>query len=118
MTCYVIDADTSYNMLLRRPWIHANWIVPSTLQQCFKYVNDMDCTVKIMFANTHPFKGVENCFTDSLFYQDTHSPAGEAPQDPDSGNEADNEDNNFCEPIVAYFGKFDCIDTTVDFDGE
>jgi len=22
--CYVIDADTSYNLLLGRPWIHAN----------------------------------------------------------------------------------------------
>jgi len=31
VTCYVIDADTSYNLLLGRPWIHANWIVPSTL---------------------------------------------------------------------------------------
>jgi len=31
VTCYVIDADTSYNLLLGRPWIHANWIAPSTL---------------------------------------------------------------------------------------
>jgi len=35
VTCYVIDAETSYNFLLGRPWIHANWIVPSTLHQCF-----------------------------------------------------------------------------------
>ena len=28
---YVIDADMSYNLLLRRPCIHTNWIVPSTL---------------------------------------------------------------------------------------
>ena len=35
MTCYVIDTDTSYNLLLGWPWIHANWIVPSTLHQCF-----------------------------------------------------------------------------------
>jgi len=40
VTCYIIDADTSYNLLLGRPWIHANWIVPSTLHQCFKYVED------------------------------------------------------------------------------
>jgi len=33
VTCYIIDADTSYNLLLRRPWIHANWIVSSTLHQ-------------------------------------------------------------------------------------
>jgi len=28
--CYVIDGDTSYNLLLGRPWIHRNSIVPST----------------------------------------------------------------------------------------
>jgi len=32
-TCYVIDVDTSYNLLLKRPLIHAYWIVPSTLHQ-------------------------------------------------------------------------------------
>ena len=31
VTCYVIDADTSYNLLLGHPWIHANDIIPSTL---------------------------------------------------------------------------------------
>jgi len=38
VTCYIIDADTSYNLLLGRPWIHTNWVVPSTLHHCFKYV--------------------------------------------------------------------------------
>jgi len=28
VTCYVTDADTYYNLLLGRSWIHANWIVP------------------------------------------------------------------------------------------
>src|SRR5436190_23256401 len=31
VTVYVIDADTSYNLLHGRPWIHRNHIVPSTL---------------------------------------------------------------------------------------
>jgi len=31
VTCYVIDADTSYNLSLGRSWIHTNWIVTSTL---------------------------------------------------------------------------------------
>ena len=31
VTCYVIDADTSYNLLLGRPLIHRNSIIPSTL---------------------------------------------------------------------------------------
>ena len=33
----VIDAKTTYNMLLGRPWIHENGIISSTLHQCFKY---------------------------------------------------------------------------------
>jgi len=67
VTCYVIGADTSYNLLLGRPWIHANWIVPSTLHQCFKYVED-DATVRTAFAEKQPFKGVKNYFTDALLY--------------------------------------------------
>ena len=35
---HIIDAKTTYNMLLGRPWIHGNGIVPSTLHQCFKYL--------------------------------------------------------------------------------
>ncbi|KAL4627192.1 hypothetical protein ACB092_05G150300 [Castanea dentata] len=35
---HVIDAKITYNMLLGRPWIHGNRIVPSTLHQCFKYL--------------------------------------------------------------------------------
>lgn len=34
---HVIDAPTTYNALLGRPWLHANYIVPSTLHQCFKF---------------------------------------------------------------------------------
>jgi hypothetical protein len=34
---HVIDSKTSYNLLLGRPWLHENGIVPSTLHQCFKY---------------------------------------------------------------------------------
>ena len=30
---HVIDAATSYNALLGRPWLHDNQIVPSTLHQ-------------------------------------------------------------------------------------
>jgi hypothetical protein len=28
---YVIDAETSYKALLGRPWLHENYVVPSTL---------------------------------------------------------------------------------------
>jgi hypothetical protein len=37
---HVIDAKTTYNMLLGRPWIHENGIISSTLHQCFKYCQD------------------------------------------------------------------------------
>ena len=49
----VIDADTSYNLLLGRPWIHVNWIVPSMLHQCFKYVDDK-VMVRMVFAKMQP----------------------------------------------------------------
>ena len=42
VTCYVIDADTSYNLLLGRPWIHRNSIVPSTLHQVMKYIEGVE----------------------------------------------------------------------------
>ena len=38
VTCYVIDANTSYNLLLGQPWIHRNTIVPSTLHQVMTYI--------------------------------------------------------------------------------
>jgi len=59
--CYIIDVDTSYNLLLGRPWIHANWIVPSTLHQCFKYVDD-NATLRTVLAEKKVFKRVENYF--------------------------------------------------------
>jgi len=70
VTCYVINANTSYNLLLGRPWIHCNAIVPSTLHQVMKYAGE-DGKVKTLIAERHPFKGVENYFTDSLLYQDS-----------------------------------------------
>ncbi|KAK4397781.1 hypothetical protein Sango_1253600 [Sesamum angolense] len=33
---HVMDAKTSYNKLLVRPWLHENTVVPSTWHQCFK----------------------------------------------------------------------------------
>ena len=65
VTCYVIDADTSYNLLLGRPWIHDNWIVSSTLHQYFKYVDDK-ARVRMVFVEMQSFKGVEKYFTNSL----------------------------------------------------
>jgi len=91
VTCYGIDADTSYNLLLGGSWIHSNSIVQSTLYQVMKYV-DGEEKVRTLIAERHLFKGVENYFTDSLIYQDSLE-ADENPhtEEPDSGNEIDTE---------------------------
>src|SRR5204862_5508906 len=90
VTVYVIDADTSYNLLLGRPWIHRNHIVPSTLHQVMKYVDDQG-QIHILKAGQHPFKGVENQFTDSLLYQEVNETTTQGGVVPESGNEADDE---------------------------
>src|SRR4051812_26620536 len=69
MMVYVIDADTSYNLLLRQPWIHKNHIIPSTLHQVMKYM-DAQGQVHTLVAEQRPFKKVENYFTDALLYED------------------------------------------------
>ena len=101
VTGYVIDANTSYNLLLERPWIHANWIIPSTLHQCFKYVDDK-AMVKMVFFEMQPFKEVENYFTDSLLYREVNKVAKEPLLDDiDSGNEADLESKEDMPAIIA-----------------
>ncbi|PIN26509.1 hypothetical protein CDL12_00732 [Handroanthus impetiginosus] len=50
---HVIDARTSYHLLLGRPWLHENGVVPSTLHQCFKYSKNGEI-VKVD-ADTKPF---------------------------------------------------------------
>ena len=109
-----IDANTSYNLLLGRPWIHANWIVPSTLHQCFKYVKD-DAIVQTVFAEKQPFKGVENYFTDALLYQEVDETSKETlPDNDDSGNEADSQSEAdmpaivVSEPVIACFNHPQC----------
>ena len=37
ITFQVIDMDTSYNLLMGRPWIHMARAVPSTLHQVVKF---------------------------------------------------------------------------------
>jgi len=116
VTCYVIDTDTSYNLLLRRPWIHHNSIVPSTLHQVMKYV-DGDGKVRT-------FKGVDNYFTDSLLYQDSlEIDENSQPEELDSGNEADVEpeaEEEFLwelNPLVTSVNKLN-VNNTVNDVGE
>jgi len=53
--CYVIDPDTLFNLLLGWPWIHRNYIVPSSLHQVTKYI-DKDGKVRTLITERHPFK--------------------------------------------------------------
>ena len=115
----MIDVDTSYNLLLGRPWIHRNSIVPSTLHQVMKYI-DGSGKIQTLIAERYPFKGVENYFTDSLLYQDPEE-SNEIPQpeEPDSGNEADIEpEKEEClwelEPLVTGTNKPNVDNTTDD----
>ncbi|KAL0427896.1 UNVERIFIED_CONTAM: hypothetical protein Slati_2964400 [Sesamum latifolium] len=63
---HVIDAKTSYNMFLGRPWLHENTIVPSTWHQCFKYRHNG--IVKKVLGDSKPFTEAELHFVDAKYY--------------------------------------------------
>ena len=62
---HVIDAKTSYNVLLGRPWLHENGVIPLTLHGCFKFYKG---GVKKVEVDTNPFTEVESYFVDAKFY--------------------------------------------------
>ncbi|KAM1624624.1 hypothetical protein ACFX2K_022786 [Malus domestica] len=64
---HVIYARTSYNLLLGRPWIHENGVMPSTLYQCLKYYLE---GVKVIQGDTKPFIEAKSHFADVKFYMD------------------------------------------------
>ncbi|KAM2770581.1 hypothetical protein PS2_013221 [Malus domestica] len=64
---HVIDARTFYGLLLGRPWIHANGVIPSTLHQCLKFYRE---GVKVIYGDTKPFTEAESHFADAKFYMD------------------------------------------------
>ncbi|KAL4598593.1 hypothetical protein ACB092_11G069900 [Castanea dentata] len=68
---HVIDAKTTYNMLLGRPWIHGNGIVSSTLHQYFKYLQS---EIKKVDADLKPFSETEAHFADVKFYAEDDIP--------------------------------------------
>jgi len=96
--------------------------VPSTLNQCFKYVED-NATVRTVSTEKQPFKGVKNYFTDAFLYQEIGKTSKELlPDNDDSGNEADSESEGDTpatlvgEPIVAYFNNPQCNNPSEDDD--
>ncbi|WMV50419.1 hypothetical protein MTR67_043804, partial [Solanum verrucosum] len=65
---HVIDAKTSYNVLLGCPWVYENGVVLSTVHQCMKYMKDGE-VVKID-ADINPFTETESYFVNAKFYLD------------------------------------------------
>ena len=68
---HVIDAKTTYNMLLGCSWIHGNGIVPLTLHQCFKYLQS---GIKKVNADLKPFAKTEAHFANAKFYVEDEIP--------------------------------------------
>ena len=64
---HMIDAKTSYNLLLGRPWIHKNGVVMSILHQCLKFYRE---GVKVIQGDTKPFTEAESHFANAKFYMD------------------------------------------------
>ncbi|XP_070023418.1 uncharacterized protein [Nicotiana sylvestris] len=63
---HVIDAKILYNVLLERPWIHKNKVVPSAYHKCLKYYEvEVEKTV---VADDEPFTEAESHFADAKFY--------------------------------------------------
>jgi len=71
-----------------------------------------NATIRMVFAEIEPCKGVENYFTDTLLYQEANKVAKERLlEDDDNGNEADSEleEDTLAtlafKPIVAYLNN-------------
>jgi len=82
-----------------------------------------DATVRTVFAEKQPFKGMKNYFTDALLYQEIGKTSKEPlPDNDDSGNEADSESEGdtsatlVSEPIVACFNNSQCNNPSEDDD--
>ena len=63
---HVINAKTTYNMLLERPWIHQNGVISSTFHQCFKYCKNGE--VKTIVADAIPFTMAKAHYANAKFY--------------------------------------------------
>jgi len=75
---YLIDAETSYKLLLRWPWLYEHGIVASTLYQCLKYYQGGETKTN---ASVKPFTRAESHFADARFFEkdDTLSRARQQP---------------------------------------
>ncbi|KAL0419166.1 UNVERIFIED_CONTAM: hypothetical protein Sradi_1330100 [Sesamum radiatum] len=91
---HVIDTKTSYNMLLDRPWLHENAVVPSTWHQCFKYCRNG--IVKKVLGDNKPFTEAESHFIDAKYYIEDANKGKEIlpPEEPKSCNNQNTSKND------------------------
>ena len=63
---YVINVEVSYHVLLGRPWLHKQCLIPSTYHQCIKRrLNGRPVRIP---ANRNPFSQGEVNFAETMFY--------------------------------------------------
>ena len=67
----VIDARTSYRLLLGRPWLHEYGIVASTLHECLKYYRNGERKIN---GDVKPFTKAESHFADARFFEEGAAP--------------------------------------------
>ncbi|KAL0283244.1 UNVERIFIED_CONTAM: hypothetical protein Sangu_2902400 [Sesamum angustifolium] len=81
-------------MLLGRPWLHENAVVPSTWHQCFKYYRNG--VVKKVFGDNKPFAEAESHFADAKYYIENANKGKEIlpPEEPKSCNNQNIRKNN------------------------
>ncbi|XP_074313449.1 uncharacterized protein LOC141648620 [Silene latifolia] len=65
---HVIDAKTSFKLLLGRPWKHENGVVASTLHQCLKYYRGGERRIN---GDVKPFSKVDSFFADAKFFEES-----------------------------------------------
>lgn len=63
---HVINAPTSYNLLLGRPWMHQYKVVASTVHQCFDVLSGR--VMRRISADDKPFTTSEAFYSDAKYY--------------------------------------------------
>lgn len=58
VTCFLINTETTFNLILGHPLIHCNGVAPSTLHQVTKYVREQG-EIQTLIADRPPFKGAK-----------------------------------------------------------
>ncbi|KAL0308744.1 UNVERIFIED_CONTAM: hypothetical protein Sradi_5816700 [Sesamum radiatum] len=91
---HVIDTKTSYNILLGRPWLHENAVVPSTWHQYFKYYRNG--IMKKVLGDNKPFTEAESHFVDAKYYIEDAKKGKEVlpPEEPKSSKNQNTKKND------------------------